>query len=87
VGNNRGSQKGCQRARIENYSHDNLLKETELKTALTGSTGKAKGSPPKKAKRLKKGKTLTLGSYHAVGLRDVVSMVMRLLMNENQESQ
>jgi hypothetical protein len=25
-------------AKIKNYSHDNLLKETELKAALTGST-------------------------------------------------
>jgi hypothetical protein len=60
VGNNRGSQTGGQRAKIKNYSHDNLLKETELKAALTGSTGRAKGSPPKKAQCVKKGKTLTL---------------------------
>jgi hypothetical protein len=31
---------GGQRAKIKNYSHDNLLKETELKAALTGSTKK-----------------------------------------------
>jgi hypothetical protein len=29
VGNNRGSQTGGQRAKIKNYSHDNLLKETK----------------------------------------------------------
>jgi hypothetical protein len=29
---------GGQRAKIKNYSHNNLLKETELKAALTGST-------------------------------------------------
>jgi hypothetical protein len=40
---------GGQRAKIKNYSHDNLLKEAELKAALTGSTRRAKGSPPKKA--------------------------------------
>jgi hypothetical protein len=40
---------GGQRAKIKNYSHDNLLKETELKAALTGSTRRAKGTPPKKA--------------------------------------
>jgi hypothetical protein len=34
VGNNRGSQTGGQRAKIKNYSHDNLLKETGLKAAL-----------------------------------------------------
>jgi hypothetical protein len=66
VGNNRGSQTGGQRAEIKNYSHDNLLKETELKAALTGSTVRAKGSPPKKAQRLKKGKTLTLCSNFEV---------------------
>jgi hypothetical protein len=54
VGNNRGSKTGTQRAKIKNYSHENLLKETELKAALTGSIGGAKGSPPKKAQRLKK---------------------------------
>ncbi len=43
-----------------------MLKETEVKAALTGSTRKAKGSPPKKAQRLKKEKTLTLGSKLAV---------------------
>ncbi len=62
MGNNQGSKTGGQRAKIKNYSHDNLLKETELKAALTGSTGRAKGSPPNKARRLKKGKTLTLCS-------------------------
>jgi hypothetical protein len=53
---------GGQRAKIKNYSHDNLPKETEPNAALTGSTGRAKGSPPKKAQRLKKGTTLTLCS-------------------------
>jgi hypothetical protein len=43
-----------------------LLKETELKAALNGSTRRAKGSPPKKAPRFKKEKTLTLGSKLAV---------------------
>ena len=57
---------GGQRTKIKNYSHNNLLKETELKGALTGSTRRAKGSPPKKAPWLKKKKTLTLGSKLAV---------------------
>ncbi len=35
-----------------------FLKETELKAALTGSTRRAKGSPPKKAQRLKKERCL-----------------------------
>jgi hypothetical protein len=35
-----------------------FTKETELKAALTGSTRKAKGSPPKKAQRLKKERRL-----------------------------
>jgi hypothetical protein len=35
MGNNRGSQTGGKIAKIKNYSHDNLLKET---AALTGST-------------------------------------------------
>jgi hypothetical protein len=54
VGNNWGSQTGGPEGKIKNYSHDNLLKETELKAALTGSTRREKGSPPKKAQRLKK---------------------------------
>jgi hypothetical protein len=51
---------------IKNYSHNNLLKETELKAALNWSTRRAKGSPRKKAPRLKKEKSLTLGSKLAV---------------------
>jgi hypothetical protein len=53
VGNNQSSQTGSQKAKIKNYSHYNLLKETELKAALTGSIGRAKDSL---------GKTLTLCS-------------------------
>jgi hypothetical protein len=37
VGNNRGIQTGGQKAKIKNYSHDELLKETGLKVALTGT--------------------------------------------------
>jgi hypothetical protein len=51
---------------IKSYSHDNLLKEAELKAAPTESTIRAKDSLPRKAQRLKKGKTLTLGSNLAV---------------------
>ncbi len=35
-----------------------LLKETELKAALAGSTRRAKNSPPKKVQRLKKERCL-----------------------------
>ncbi len=45
----------------ELLSHQ-LTKETELKAALIESTERAKGSPPKKAQRLKKGKMLPLCS-------------------------
>jgi hypothetical protein len=37
-----------------------------FKAALTGSIGGATGIPPKKAQRLKKGKTLTLCSNREV---------------------
>ncbi len=62
VGNNRGSETGGQRAKIKNYSYDNLLKEIELKAALTGSTRRAKGSPPRESTTIEKGKTFTLCS-------------------------
>jgi hypothetical protein len=48
MGNNRGSQTGGPEGLIKDYSHDNFLKETELKAALTGSTRRAKDSLPKK---------------------------------------
>jgi hypothetical protein len=69
---------------IKNYSYDTLLKETELKAALTGSIRRAKGSPPKKeSTTIEKGKD----AYSSLLSRGVMSVVMRLLMNENQESQ
>jgi hypothetical protein len=64
VGKNRGSQTGGQEAKIKNYSHDDLLKETEQW---------AKGSPSKKAPRFtKKGKTLTLCSNLELAVGDDV---------------
>jgi hypothetical protein len=57
---------GGPEGQIKDFSHDNLLKETELETALNWSTRRANGSPPKKAPRLKKEKTLTLVSKLAV---------------------
>jgi hypothetical protein len=48
VDNNQGSQMGGQRAKIKNYSHDNLLKETELKAALTGRTEGQKAARQRK---------------------------------------
>jgi hypothetical protein len=53
---------GGQRAKIKNHSHDNLLKETEHKAALIGSTGRAKRQPAKESTTVEKGKTLTLWS-------------------------
>ncbi len=67
MGNKRGSQTGGQRAKIKNYSHDNLLKKTEQW---------AKGSPPKKTpKFMKKGKTLTLCSNLELAVGDDVVVV------------
>ncbi len=64
MGNNRGSQTGGQRAKIKNYSHDNLLKKIEQW---------AKGSPPKRAPRFtKKGKALTLCSNLELAVGDDV---------------
>ncbi len=46
---------GGPEGQIKNYSHDNLLKETELKVALTGSTVGQKGGHQRK-QRLRKRK-------------------------------
>ncbi len=56
-----GQQPG-QRAKIKNYSHDNLLKEPELKAALTGSTVGQKAARQRESTTIEKGKTLTLCS-------------------------
>ncbi len=85
MGNNQGSQTGGQRAKINNYSYDNLLKETELKAALTGSTGRAKGIPPKKARRLKKERRLLYAPILKLK-KGVMSGVMGSMKNKNQES-
>ncbi len=77
---------GGQRAKIKNYSHNNVLKETKLKAALTGSTRRAKGSPPKKAQRLKRKRRLLKAPILQL-LRGVVLMVMRLQLNESQVCQ
>ncbi len=42
MGNSRGSQMARPEAKIKDYSHDNLRKNTELKAALTGSTVRQK---------------------------------------------
>ncbi len=60
MSNNRDSQTGGQRAKIKNYSHINLQKETELMAALIGSTVGQK--QPTKESMVEKGKTLTLCS-------------------------
>jgi hypothetical protein len=64
VGNNRGSQTGGQRARIKNYSHDNLLEETKQ----WAKRQPAKGS----TKVYKKRKTLTLCSNLELAVGDGV---------------
>ncbi len=74
MGNNRGSQTGGQGAKIKNYSHNNLLTETELKPAVTGSTLGQKERRLLYAQIFKLQKGVMLG-------------VMRLLMNENLKSQ
>jgi hypothetical protein len=56
VGNNRGSQTGGQKAKIKNYSQDNLLKEIELKAALTGSIVGQKAACPKESTTIEKRK-------------------------------
>jgi hypothetical protein len=63
VGNNQGSQTGGQRAKVKNHSHDNLLKETEPKAVLIGSTvGQKAARQKKESTTVEKGKTLTLCS-------------------------
>jgi hypothetical protein len=57
---------GGPEGQIKNYSDDNLLKETELKAALTVSTRRAKRQPAKEITMVEKEKTLTLGSKLAV---------------------
>ncbi len=49
-----GQQRRQPEGQIKNYSHNNLLKETDLKTPLIGNTRRANGSPPKKAQRFEK---------------------------------
>ncbi len=51
-------QTGDQRAKIKNYSHDNLLKETEPKAALTGSTVGQKAARQRKHDDWKKERRL-----------------------------
>jgi hypothetical protein len=67
VGNNRGSQTGGPEGQIKNYSHANLLKEAELKVALTGSTGGHKAARQRKQRLRKKERRLlyapTLGRF------------------------
>jgi hypothetical protein len=77
---------GGPEGQIKNYSHDNWLKETELKAALNWSTRRAKGSPVKKSTTVEKGRRL-LYTPNLQLFRGVVSMVMRLQMSENQVCQ
>ncbi len=49
---------GGPEGQIKNYSHNNLLKETELKAALTGSTRRQKAARQRKHNGLKKKRLL-----------------------------
>jgi hypothetical protein len=85
VGNNRGSQTWGQRAKIKDFTHNNILKETELKAELEALEGQKaacqrKHNDGKKERRLLYAPILKLQKGVMLG-------VMRLLMNENQESQ
>jgi hypothetical protein len=63
VGTSRGSQTGGQ---IKGLLSRHVIKRTELKAALNGSTKRQKAAPQRKAPGLKKGKKFTLGSKLAV---------------------
>jgi hypothetical protein len=76
--------RGGQRAKIKNYSHDNLLKETELKAALTGSTVGQKAACQRKQRLRKKERRLLYAPILKLQ-RGVMLGVMRLVMNENQK--
>ncbi len=56
------ARRGAKGPKKKNYSHDNLLKETELKAALTGSTIGLKQPAKERTTIDEKGKTLTLCS-------------------------
>jgi hypothetical protein len=77
---------GGQRTKIKNYSHDNLLKETELNAALTGSTVGQEAARQRK-QRLRKKEIRLLYAPILKLLKGVMSGVMRSVMNENQKSQ
>jgi hypothetical protein len=77
---------GGQWAEIKNYSHDNLLKETELKSSSDWKHSRAKGSPPKKVQGLRKKERHLLYVPILKLQKGVMSGVMRSVMNENQRS-
>ncbi len=86
MGNNWGSQMVGQRAKIKKHSHNNLLKETQLKAALTGSTVGQKAARQRKHNYWKKERCLLYAPILKLQ-KGVMSGVMRLVMNENQKSQ
>jgi hypothetical protein len=75
-----------QRAKIKNYSQDNLLKETELKAAVTGSTVGQK-QPAKEGTTIEKKERRLLYAPNLKLQKGVMSEVMRSMMNDNQRSQ
>ncbi len=77
---------GRPESQIKNYSHNNLLKETELKVALTGSTVGQKASCQRKQRLRKKERRLLYAPILKLQ-KGVMSGVMRSVMNENQKRQ
>jgi hypothetical protein len=75
-----------QRAKIKNYSQDNLLKETELKAAVTGSTV-GQNQPAKEGTTIEKKERRLLYAPNLKLQKGVMSEVMRSMMNDNQRSQ
>jgi hypothetical protein len=52
----------CLPKKVFHYSRNNLLRETELKATLTGSTLQGKRQPAKESTTIENGKMLTLCS-------------------------
>jgi hypothetical protein len=70
----------------KNYSHGNVLKETELKVALTESTVGQKAARQRKQQLGKKERRLLYAPILKLQ-KGVMLGVMRSVMNENQKNQ
>ncbi len=79
---------GGPEGQIKNYSHDNLLKKTEPKAALTGSTvGQKAARQNKQQLRKKEGRLHLLYAPILKLQKGVMLGLIRSVMNENQNSQ